>query len=128
MFLKSTEVQSMAQALARHSAGRQALVARNLANADTPGYRPRDLADFGEIFRNAGRDNGLRATRQGHIGGQGHKDVAVVTAKGAPNPNGNAVSVEREMVKGVELRQSHDLALAVQKTLGSVLRSTLGRR
>lgn len=128
MFLKSTEVQSMAQALARHSAGRQALVARNLANADTAGYRPRDLPEFATVYRDATSGLSMRATRQGHLGAGKGASIPVQTVEGIASPNGNAVSIEREMVKAVELRQNHDMALAIQKTLGGILRSTLGRR
>lgn len=128
MFLKSTEVQSMARALARHSAGRQALVARNMANADTPGYRTRDLPAFADIYRDLGAGQGLRATRPGHIGAQNGAAVPVQVVKGVSSPNGNAVSIEREMVKAVELRQTHDMALAIQKSLGGILSTTLGRR
>jgi len=37
-----------AYAMATHAGRRQALLAENVANADTPGYRPRDLATFAE--------------------------------------------------------------------------------
>ena len=40
------EILATASALARHSSQRQSLVAENIANADTPGYRSRDLDDF----------------------------------------------------------------------------------
>lgn len=126
MFLKPTEVQSMARALARHSAGRQALVAQNMANADTPGYRVRDLARFSEVYRTE-NSAGLRATRSGHLGGGPAVVAPVILAKGSASPSGNAVSIEQEMVKSVDLRQQHDLALAVQKSLGSVLRMAIGR-
>ena len=49
---------------------RTELLARNLANADTPGYKARDL-DFRAALANAeGKASGgtLRATQAGHIG------------------------------------------------------------
>ena len=45
------EILGLAQARARHAAARQAQVATNIANADTPGYRARDVASFDQVFR-----------------------------------------------------------------------------
>ena len=45
------EIFQLAGATARHAAARQAVVAQNIANADTPGYRARDVADFAETWR-----------------------------------------------------------------------------
>ena len=59
------EVFAMAQALARHGAARQAVIAQNVANADTPGYRARDAVEFSETYRTT-RDGGLRASRPAH--------------------------------------------------------------
>ena len=39
-----------AHAMAVHAGARQALIAQNVANADTPGYRARDLPSFAESF------------------------------------------------------------------------------
>ena len=38
----------MAQSMARQAALRQGAIAENIANADTPGYRVRDVASFAE--------------------------------------------------------------------------------
>ena len=81
--------------LARHQ-----VVASNLANAQTPGYRPNDLA-FEDALEQAG---GMVATHKRHIGAKlepgeqmvtrSYEDVGV-----APGVNGNAVSVDRQMAK-----------------------------
>ena len=59
-----------AKALDVH-AKRTEVLARNLANADTPGYRARDI-DFRQALA-AESANGvsLRATQAGHLGGAG---------------------------------------------------------
>lgn len=126
MFLQSTDVQLMARSLARHAAGRQAMIAQNLANADTPGYKVRDLSNFRDVYQT---DAGpaMRSSRPGHFGSDRQVDVAVVAPHGVAGPNGNSVSIEREMVKSVEVRQDHDIALAIQKSLGSVIRMALGK-
>ena len=39
-------VLSLASGLAAHASARQQVIAENVAHADTPGYRARDIADF----------------------------------------------------------------------------------
>lgn len=61
-----------AQAL-KFRAERSSVLAANIANADTPGYKARDF-DFKEVLRaaEAGQQGiGLRATRPGHIAAAG---------------------------------------------------------
>ena len=41
------DILSLASALAAHANVRQEVIAENVAHADTPGYRARDIADFG---------------------------------------------------------------------------------
>jgi flagellar basal-body rod protein FlgB len=42
-------------------------------------------------------------------------------------PNGNTVSLEAEMVRMAEIRQAHDMALAVQRSVSGITRAALGR-
>ena len=49
MFSKLTVFQT-AHAMAVHAGARQALIAQNVANADTPGYRAKDLPSFSQVF------------------------------------------------------------------------------
>ena len=41
----------LASGLAAHASSRQQVVAENIAHADTPGYRARDVAEFSESLR-----------------------------------------------------------------------------
>lgn len=120
------ELTRMAQALAAHAGSRQAAIAQNVAQADTPGYRAVDLPSFAEVYREA--DAPLRATRARHIvTGDGSVEPVARSTAGAMAPNGNNVSLEGEMVKAVEVRQQHDMALAVYRSVSDVLRASLGR-
>lgn len=127
------EITRMAQALSSYAGARLGLVAQNVANADTPGYKARDLPDFSEVWA-GGR--GLRATRPGHLG-----SVPGARADGADgtaldpvprrraadaSPDGNTVALETEMLTAAALRQQNDMALAVYRTTSSVIRSSLG--
>lgn len=122
------ELMRLAHGLAAHAAQRQALVAQNVANADTPGYRARDLAPFESVFRET-PSVPLKVTRPGHVGGA----PSVIAAEGrdapdAEEPNGNTVSLEDQMLKAAEIRHQHDLALGVYGSALSILRSSIGRR
>ncbi len=121
------EVMRMAQGMARHAAARQVVIAENIAQSDTPGYRARDLPEFGKVHAQA---RPMSATRPGHLGaGAQHQTLSAVIDRTAPAraPNGNTVSLEREMVRTAQNRQSHDMALAVYSSARGILRTALGR-
>ncbi|MFA7433501.1 MAG: FlgB family protein [Gemmobacter sp.] len=123
MFQK-VEIIQMAHALAAHAGARQAVIARNVAHADTPGYRAADLPGFAESWRAAG---GLRATRAGHLNGGATLTLAARPVAGQPAPNGNSVSLEAEMMRAAEVRHQHDLALSIYRSASNVMRASLGR-
>ena len=123
---QSLELMRMAHAMATHAGERQAIIAQNVAHADTPGYRAQDLVAFASIYRDAGM--GLKTTRAGHQGGGFQQDKIVEDASASQSPNGNTVSIESQMVKAGETRHDHDVALAVYKTSLDILRLSIGRR
>ena len=117
-----------AHAMARHAGNRQAVVARNLANADTPGYRAQAIAPFAETF-DAAPAGAMRATRPGHAAsapGFAAGDIDFSDAE--PAPNGNSVSVELEMVHAANVEREHDRALSVYRHTLTVLRSVINGR
>jgi len=126
---ENLEIFRMAGSLLRHAAARQAVISANVANADTPGYRARDVAGFSETYR---RNDAaaLRVTRPGHM--RAPADTAefrvIVTGDGETSPDGNSVSLEAEMVKAAEVRNQHELALSVYSKSLDILRTSLGRR
>lgn len=120
----------MAHAMASHAGTRQAVIAQNIANADTPGYRPMDVPPFQDLVATDNR-TGQRATRSGHINAS--RDAATppiiaVSASGQDSPNGNGVSLEEQMLNAVNVKRQHDRALAIYKFTLGVLRTSLGRR
>lgn len=120
------ELTRMAQALAAQSGARMAVIAENVANADTPGYKAKDMPAFAEVF--AAEGEAMRATRPGHLAGASPTALPMPdTARGHEAPNGNSVSLEAEMVKSVETRQNHDMALAIYRATSDVIRASLGR-
>lgn len=126
--LDNLNLTRMAQALAAHSGARLGLIARNVAQANTPGYKAVDLQSFETVFQADG-DTAMRATRPGHFTSAGQAMQPIVDRDGgAMSPNGNTVSLAHEMVKSVEARQGHDMALAVYRSAADIIRASLGRR
>lgn len=125
---KTLEIFKVSHAMATHAATRQAVVAENMANADTPDYRARDITPFKEIYRADEGNTAMRTTREGHLGGALQvRDAAAQEAAFEVSPNGNSVSLEEEMLKSVEVKRQHDRALAIYKHSLGVIRTTLGR-
>lgn len=125
--LEKLTVLSLASAMARHAAARHAVLAQNVANADTPGYRARDVEDFAATVKEPFT---LRATRPGHLaeglaGTPGTPRVLEPILPAAPN--GNTVSLEDQSLRAVETQGQHALALAVYRKSVDILRIGLGR-
>ncbi len=114
-----------AGALARHSAHRHSIIAENIANADTPGYRARDVAPFAVAYD---RLSAPRATRAGHYSGApGDGSVRVVDAGTPTTPNGNSVSLEDQSIRAVEAQAHHNLAMTIYSKAIDLMRVGLGR-
>jgi flagellar basal-body rod protein FlgB len=120
------ELTRMAQSMAAYSGARMAVIAENVANADTPGYKAKDMPAFSKVFSEAGGD--MRATRPGHLTAASQSALPTPdVVRGHEAPNGNSVSLEAEMVKSVEARQGHEMALAIYRATSDVVRASLGR-
>ena len=123
------ETMRMAVEMAVHAAGRQAVVAANVANADTPGYRAADLRSFADTYR-AGEDGlALRTTRPEHVVGADASGAhrVEIDRRAEPSPNGNTVSLETELVRSASAKRQHDVSLAIYRSSIDLLRSSLGR-
>lgn len=119
----------MAGQMGSHAAARHVQIARNVANADTPGYRATDLRGFAESYDRAPA-TGLKASRPQHLtaGDWGAARHARVDAGGEPSPNGNTVSIEDELVRQADARRQFNISLSVYQSGLSLLRTSLGRR
>ena len=124
---ENLEVMKLARGMASHASARQALVAENIANADTPRYQAKDIQSFAQVVQDGGFDD-LKNTRASHLHGSASQWATTTTYALPQNPNGNTVSLETEMVKATELRHQHEMALAIYKSSLNVLRASIGRR
>ncbi|MEM6812197.1 MAG: flagellar basal body rod protein FlgB [Pseudomonadota bacterium] len=113
---------------------RQGVIAQNIANSDTPEYRPRDLTevDFGSVLQNITRDNKVRMekTEAGHMLPGGNIDdpdsrKSRVTYEVAPGDN--AVIIEEQMVKASETTMDYNLMTNLMRKNVSMIMTALGR-
>lgn len=127
---QNLEMFRMAHAMAAHAGVRQGVVAANMANADTPGYRARDVVPFTSFYDGNSGPMHARATRAGHLNGAfGPENPGLVTpASNDSAPNGNSVSLEAEMLKAVDVQRQHERAITIYRSGLTILRASIGRR
>lgn len=93
------------------SAGQQ-VVAENIANADTPGFKARDVSPFAEYLTGA-RSPGVKTTHTAHISGGGRAGgVRIMQDEGVweTSISGNTVALEHQTMKSSEISGSYQLA------------------
>jgi flagellar basal-body rod protein FlgB len=112
---------------------RQKLLAENVANADSPGYKPRDLKPF---------DIMLAAQRADHTGSAGpaRTDPAHISGSGSGSlgsrraglfettPSGNSVNLEDEMMRMAQNNADYQMATTLYSKSMSYLKMALGKR
>ena len=125
---------SMLRARMQWTQARQSLIAENVANADTPGYRPRDLGDL-RFDRAAGTavsaSLGLTVTAPGHITPVGAQSSAGLETKRAKGfevvPSGNGVNLEDEMMKAGDNQADYQLAASIYQHSLATLKIAVGK-
>lgn len=111
---------------------RQKLLAENVANADTPSFRPRDLAplDFSGRMPVAGGMS-LARTDPAHISLSGSASAAFEVQRGGSfevRPSGNAVSLEDEMMKVAANQMDFQAATSLYSRSLGLFKTALGKR
>ena len=112
---------------------RQKVLSQNVANADTPNYRAKDLKplEFKEMIAKPqetrfriSRTNGshIQVRESANYETRTNKDVSEVT------PTGNAVILEEEMMKVAETQIQYELTTTLYKKNLGMLKTALGRR
>lgn len=120
---------ALAEARIRWLDARQRVLAQNIANADTPGYRPSDLRPFAQHLAAAAPAAPVRATHAQHLAGSGEQDARVRRERRLPERtlDGNAVSLDREALRIAETETAHALAVGLHRRYLGLFRTALGR-
>lgn len=113
-------------------AERQKVLAQNIANANTPDYRPQDLkpVDFQQALREA-QPPAVTVTHPRHVVPAGLVgagfDAERIKTPYETAPDGNAVVLEEQMQKVGDNRGAYELAANLLSKHFKMLRTTLGR-
>ena len=108
---------------------RQQVLAQNVANADTPNYRPLDLVTPKFQMGTPGpAPVQLARTDPGHLAGlSGSTDFSNNPNQYQVRPAGNAVNLEDEMMKVAANQMDYQAATQLYARSLGLLRSALGR-
>jgi flagellar basal-body rod protein FlgB len=109
---------------------RQNLLAENVANVDTPRFRPRDLAPPDPARAQPVAAVGVARTHSAHAAGSASAARFEVDSRGAfeVRPAGNAVHLEDEMLKIAANQMDYQAATALYARGLLMLKTALGRR
>lgn len=114
---------------------RQAVLAQNIANADTPDYRPKDLQakNFLRLVEgHAGRSGrvAINRTDQNHLEGKASTRISLAGRNQRlpyeVSPDGNAVVLEEQTAKAGQTALDHQLASNIYRKYVGMFRIALG--
>ena len=108
---------------------RQRVLAQNIANADTPNYRPSDLQPFAKVLAGKVSERPMLTTNANHLAGSKQNDGRASKERIAANrePGGNSVSLDQEAIRVAETDTAHQMALSVRRRYMSMFMTALGR-
>ena len=112
---------------------RQQVLANNIANADTPGYKPNDLApvNFEKLARNASRGITLAGTDAAHLTSSARASgpFRITEQEGVyeMTPSGNAVVLEEQLMKVSQTVMDHRIMAGLYSKHLGMLKMALGR-
>ncbi len=104
---------------------RGAVVAANIANANTPGYKARDVAPFAEMLSGSGLS--LAGTNAGHMRPDLETRSAVASKeKGADGAtlSGNSVRLEEQLMNVGDVSRSYSLNVNIRRAFHQMLLSS----
>jgi flagellar basal-body rod protein FlgB len=110
------------------TAQRQTVLAGNIANANTPGYRAKDLQSFAALL--SGTTNIAPArTDPGHLSGTVPGGVATLASE-APSGrslDGNSVALDKQLTKVADTETTQSLVTTIWKKYAGMFNTALGR-
>jgi len=123
MDLTSLKLFKMAMTRMDWAAQRQKVLSQNIANADTPDYRPKDLKEinFKDVLRGtAAAPVNVARTNAHHLKGTIPEQEAF-RARGLPktfeeSPDGNQVIIEEQMQKVGNTRSEYNTAVTLMQS------------
>lgn len=115
---------ALAESRMRWLDARQRVLAQNVANADTPGFRPSDLRPFGQAVAAA-----MAQTDARHLGPTNGADPRARAERRLADRSmdGNGVALDREALRIADTETAHALAVGLHRRFLGMFRTALGR-
>ena len=111
---------------------KQAVLAQNVANANTPGYKAKELTEFGtfaEAMKSA--SSGMAVTSDKHIVPASMAGANAVTKKMKPFeilPTGNSVDLEQQMMEVSKTTVEYQADASIYQKFMALLKMAVGNR
>jgi flagellar basal-body rod protein FlgB len=135
MAITDIPIFSMLRTRLQYSQERQRVLSENVANADTPNYRARDLKapkfpDPTQIRQETVSSVSLAQTENGHMGQLGGNSSFGTSRQNSyeVRPTGTAVNLEDEMIKVADNQMDYQAASALYTRSLGLLKVALGKR
>jgi flagellar basal-body rod protein FlgB len=136
MAITDIPILSMLRTRLQWAQERQRVLAENVANADTPKYRGRDLTapkfeEPTQVTPATVSTVSLARTESGHISGLGNTGSAFRTEskdKFEVHPTGNTVNLEDEMMKVAANQMDYQAVTALYTRSLNLMKTALGKR
>ncbi len=132
MDLRNLAIFSMATRRMSWLGKRQEVLAHNIANSDTPHFRPQDLKpqEFAKFLRPSVPRARLATTHANHVAAprgtpelREHEDKKTYEVA----PSGNAVVIEEQLMKVTETQSNYRLVTNLYEKHLSMIRAAIGR-
>ena len=105
---------------------RQAVLAKNIANADTPRFQPSDLPDFRKtLTRSAGIEPAR--TQPNHLTGTDTSGIRVAARPHAHTLDGNGVALDQQLTKVADTETAQALTTTIYKKYMALFGIALGK-
>jgi flagellar basal-body rod protein FlgB len=110
------------------TAQRQNVLAANIANANTPAYRARDVQSFASVLADQGSIEPVK-TQPAHMSGSVPSGLASLTADPSParGLDGNTVSLDQQLTKVADTETTQALVTTIWKKYVGMFSMALGR-
>lgn len=112
---------------------RQAVIAQNVSNADSPGYKAHDLVSFTKALKGVGvHPVEIAQTNEAHISPNGR---AIASGFGDNHkaktyevlPTGNSVVLEEQMMNVAQTNNDYQVAATLYRDAVSMMKMALGK-
>lgn len=111
---------------ARWLSANQSVIATNVSNANTPGFKASEVQPFAEVLDRTQLD--LASTNASHIGLSPADQQAAAVREEDPwetNDSGNTVSLEQEMIKSGDVNRGYALNTNIVRAFHGLLMASV---